>query len=526
MLDYSLLKITPELKITLEEYGFTTDRDLLYYLEQYKYYTNKDLTEFVKSFGNDDVRCCDYEEDYSDRAYPTVELRYDVVVKESSEDVEVLYDCTSDINKISVEMDLNCLKPITYKSLTPYSFCKIQGKSMKPLEPMDVFRRLMIEAVNRKATDVHFDVAHYRDGVEYPVSFRIDNKLERVSLFDITKELNKSMIGSLIEKKTSTNAIDLLDAGGVETSASGIVGDDITLRITANSVSGGYHYVIRMQKPSTVSFRINQLGFQKEVEDALTSVSELRSGITFITGAVRTGKNTTGFALVNEMIDKELKIVSYESPIEVWMPFSQVDYQGNADILLNSVRLAKKQDVNIAYINELPNKDVAFAVQDLANSSIHVITTTHVDRVWHLPYKLREYYGDDYKDVISQINAVFNQKMYVKMCPHCQERILVDSIENVKITEFLKNRGTEIVPVSTGCKFCNHTGIVVGGNRPYAEFVIFTNDIKRKLLRCESPAAMEEVLREAVKGKALEDYVYDAVVRGEVSYTSLSLLME
>lgn len=392
MLDYSLLKIAPELKITLEEYGFTTDRDLLYYLEQYKYYTNKELTEFVKSFGNDDVRCCDYEEDYSDRAYPTVELRYDVVVKESSEDVEVLYDCTSDINKISVEMDLNCLKPITYKSLTPYSFCKIQGKSMKPLEPMDVFRRLMIEAVNRKATDVHFDVAHYRDGVEYPVSFRIDNKLERVSLFDITKELNKSMIGSLVEKKTSTNAIDLLDAGGVETSASGIVGDDITLRITANSVSGGYHYVIRMQKPSTVSFRINQLGFQKEVEDALTSVSELRSGITFITGAVRTGKNTTGFALVNEMIDKELKIVSYESPIEVWMPFSQVDYQGNADILLNSVRLAKKQDVNIAYINELPNKDVAFAVQDLANSSIHVITTTHVDRVWHLPYKLREYY--------------------------------------------------------------------------------------------------------------------------------------
>lgn len=67
---------------------------------------------------------------------------------------------------------------------------------------------------------------------------------------------------------------------------------------------------------------------------------------------------------------------------------------------------------------------------------------------------------------------------------------------------------------------------MVGGNRPYAEFVIFTNDIKRKLLRCESPAAMEEVLREAVKGKALEDYVYDAVVRGEVSYTSLSLLME
>lgn len=83
------------------------------------------------------------------------------------------------------------------------------------------------------------------------------------------------------------------------------------------------------------------------------------------------------------------------------MPFTQVDYGGDESTLLNAVRLAKKQDVNVAYINELPNKEVAFSVRDLVNSSVYVLTTMHMDRLWHLPYKLKEYYGDQFKDVIS-----------------------------------------------------------------------------------------------------------------------------
>ena len=46
----------------------------------------------------------------------------------------------------------------------------------------------------------------------------------------------------------------------------------------------------------------------------------------------------------------------------------------------------------ISVLNEIPNSDVAFAVRDLVNSAIGVITTTHVDRVWHVPNKLNEFF--------------------------------------------------------------------------------------------------------------------------------------
>ena len=53
------------------------------------------------------------------------------------------------------------------------------------------------------------------------------------------------------------------------------------------------------------------------------------------------------------MVKLPIKLVSYEYPIEVLMPVSQVDYANNEEILLNAIRLAKKQDVNVAFLNEI-----------------------------------------------------------------------------------------------------------------------------------------------------------------------------
>lgn len=78
-------------------------------------------------------------------------------------------------------------------------------------------------------------------------------------------------------------------------------------------------------------------------------------------------------------------MISYDSPIEVLMPFPQVDYKDDPKRLLDCVRLAKKQDIDIAFLNEIPSKDVAFAVKDLVTSSIGVITTLHLNRIWDLP---------------------------------------------------------------------------------------------------------------------------------------------
>ena len=520
--NYDGLCFSPDLRSVLESQALRTDYDLLHFLEAYKYYTEEDLVRCLEG-QIDDIGCCEVV-NRSDK-YRILENKYGVVIDETSDRLRILYSCMTEIqrNNILLETQVDS-KNLRFVSITPFQFDLLRGTVIR-YDPLQKLKRILIEAIEKHATDVHFEVRHTESGVTYPVLFRIDGKLRENSLFELDSDDNKKVIGALIEKKTSANALDLLESAGVTASSAGILDNDVELRICANKVRDGYHCVIRMQRKTTVSLHINELGFDDTVNTALYYVAEKRSGVTFITGAIRTGKNTTAFAIANEMSEQPIKIVSYESPIEVLMPFPQVDYHENPQVLLDAIKLSKKQDVNVAFINEIPTNDVAFAVQDLVNSSIHVITTMHMDRVWHLPYKLREYYGDSYKDILSQINVVFNQKMFDKKCPCCKEKILVDSIEDKRIIDLLKRNDVKFAWSNTGCSKCNYTGTIPGSNQPYVEFVVFTDELVSELLKCTAPYEMESILRKAADTVSLERFMTAAVANGDLDWRALKSLV-
>lgn len=419
---------------------------------------------------------------------------------------------------------------LTFVRVTPLHFLSLKNEDYTfPYDPLLLFRRILIEAIDRRATDIHFDVLHDTKDPTYTIRCRIDNLLLPLDLFTITKQLNSDMILKLVANCTNMTTIDL-GSGiyGVTALASNIFGNEnVQLRVSAKKVLDGYHCVIRIQGKQTFSLKLPELGFCETVQNDLEMILKKHSGITLITGAMRTGKNTTAFALLHELAKQPVKIVSYESPIEVLMPFTQLDYNDNIDSLLESIKLAKKQDVNIAYLNEIPNKEVAFAIQDLANSAIHVITTMHMDRVWHLPYKIKEYFGQGYKDIISQINGVFNQKMFAVSCPNCLEQVLVSDLHDKRKADLLSKYGYTSILVSHGCEHCNGSGQLRGVNQPYMDHIIFSDEFKQKLLRCEFPYQMEQLIFAYVMEhkQSLEYYMTEAVASGKLNYNALDYIL-
>lgn len=525
MLDYSKFDYTPFLPEILESMVFSEDAEVLRFLQKYKYATEAEIVDFLNEELNTEV-FQKLTEVKRNSKYRTVESKYDVIINEYETNYLIAYYDHFNNNKIDV-IDLDPVfngKQIHCVALTPYSFDNLCNRAGMAFAPLPVFKRYLVEAIKRNATDMHFDVKHYQDCVRYPVSFRIGGVLKEIDLLPMTYELNKRIISSLIAKNTTANELDLMETSGVVASSSGILGEDIELRISANSVKDGYHYVVRIQQRNTFDMPIEKLGFDVRVLDLLHKISKKRSGVTLITGAIRTGKNTTAFAMANEMVNENIKIVSYESPIEVLMPFTQIDYQESEEVLLNAIRLAKKQDVNVAFINEIPNKEVAFAVQNLVNSSIHVITTMHMNRVWHLPYRLKEYYGDSYKDVLSQINVVINQKMFPKTCPICRDKIMVDSVKSENVRKFLRKHNIDYVYDNHGCDNCEGTGYLMSSNQPYAEFVVFTDELVTKLLNCDKPSDMELILREYVQETSLESFMLEGVISGDLHYNALEVI--
>lgn len=526
--DFGLSKVE---QLAIEQTGVVDNAAIIELLEAYKFTTrNSIIATYNESYKYDEYSA-DQIVGESDDAYKALEDKYGVVIRNFGREVKrvhVYMPMFRDTNVPSLEIELGRYDTVFFRATT-VDYALSRNPQLRLCTDSDlIFKRILIEALRLHATDIHFDVRHVNMKPEYTVSYRQDASLYDMNLFKLTQEDNRNIISRLIENNTSAISLDLLTSNGVVSNASNILGDDnIELRVSANSVLDGYHCVIRIQQKETFNFSIGKLGFHNRVMRDLNTITKKRSGITFITGAIRTGKNTTAFALANEIEKSPVKIISYESPIEVLMPFTQLDYFGNEDALLNAVRLAKKQDINVAFINEIPNKEVAFAVLDLVNSSIHVITTMHMDRIWHLPYKLKEYYGDEYKNVISQINGVFNQKMFGICCDKCRSEILVSSVHDAAKEDFLHAKGFSKIFKSTGCEHCNFTGKVTGKNQPYAEHLIFSDALKSRLLSCNQPFEMESVIKTEVRQReqTLEDYMSVGLHTGLLSLDALDFII-
>lgn len=504
------------------EQGLIHDRDIiLQVLEEYKFLTRLEILQAIS--GTSDFPFTQLDTTQHTESYGETVLYY------TSRSEANVYICGyGSVNTNQIELFLSAFTVHFYR-ITPYNFYTAKITDYEPqYDPIILFKRIILEAIRRHATDVHFDTKHFTTEPEYTVAFRIDSEMFGYTDFKINERLNREIIGKVIESKTSSTSIDLNSPDGVTAVAKDVFGTGIAeLRISANKCLDGFHYVIRIQKKDTVSLTIDKLGFHEHVMDDLNYVTRKRSGITLITGAIRTGKNTTAFAIENEMLKQPIKLVSYEYPIEVLMPVSQVDYANDTDVLLNAIRMAKKQDVNVAFLNEIPNKETAFAVQDLVNSSIHVITTMHLDRLWFLPYRLKEYYGNSYKDVISQINAVFNQKMFSVPCPHCQRKIMAADIQNMRIRTIMQSYGIKFAYTNATCEHCNGLGHIIGKNQPYAEHIVFSTDLISELLRCEEPYQMESILKTAVHKQhtSLEDYMLEAIGEGRLAIDSLDSIV-
>ena len=419
--DYQFMDLfmpNEDMRHLFSDHIFRTKLEFLEYLEHYHILTRPEIVNRLNSYVGSD-KYTQFRSIMLNRSaeYIEVENEFNIIIHIINKtSAVIIYDeeTFNDFDKVSLE--LGNIKNITFRCVTPVNLQELQGipVTRDTYDYKFLFRVLVLDCSNRGGSDLHIQTRHKDLKGYYTVDYRLDVTMWRNPAWLLDGEMVKRLVHSAIEKDTSSNRRDI-DLGGVTSNTMDLLGDgNYQLRVTVIPVLAGYKMTVRIQKLKTVSMTIPELGFDEEITSALHSLSNKQSGLTLVVGPIRTGKNTTAFAMANSMPLTQLSVVDLSSPIEIRMDFPQVDYRGDVDLLLKQITLMKKLDVDLCFLNEIPSKDVAFAVRDLVNSSVGVITTMHVDRIWHLPHKLKEYYGDEYKDVLSQINGVVTQKMFVK----------------------------------------------------------------------------------------------------------------
>jgi type IV pilus assembly protein PilB len=202
--------------------------------------------------------------------------------------------------------------------------------------------------------------------------------------------------------------------------------------------------------------------------------------MTLSTGPTGSGKSTTLYAIVQELKDVSINIVTLEDPVEYKMDgINQIQVNPDVGLTFSSgLRSILRQDPNVVLVGEIRDKETADLAVQAALTGHVVLTTIHTNSAAGVLPRMLDM-GIEPFLIASTINTVIGQRLVRKLCNKCKAEYQTTETETKAILATLgdvlpktkldqdkvkKDVGYEVVPTfdqksftlykPVGCKEC------------------------------------------------------------------------
>jgi type IV pilus assembly protein PilB len=294
-------------------------------------------------------------------------------------------------------------------------------------------------AAQSRASDIHVEPREH----ELKIRYRIDGILQE------TMTLPKSIEPALISriKILSNLRIDehrIPQDGQFQISSAG---REIDLRIAISPVVWGEQVVIRLLDKTGTVLTLESLGFRGRAARLITEGIHRPHGLTLSTGPTGSGKSTTLYAIVQELKDVSVNIVTLEDPVEYKMDgINQI--QVNVDVGLtfaSGLRSILRQDPNIVLVGEIRDKETADLAVQAALTGHVVLSTIHTNSAAGVLPRMLDMEIEPFL-IASTINTVIGQRLVRKLCDKCKEPFQTSEAQTKSVLATLekvlpKNKG-------------------------------------------------------------------------------------
>lgn len=376
---------------------------------------------------------------------------------------------------------------------------------------------VLAEGVKARATDIHIDPL--LDG--YSVRMRIDGKLH---LWKKLSSDNGHRLLNQIKTDVGINSGAVFYPVGVRRK---LKLDDrlLDLRVSLVPCISGPKLAIRLLDTANVQQNLSTLGLADDQSEQLERwLSEL-NGMFLVTGPTGSGKTTTAYALLNELVEEARHVVTIEDPVEYEIDGInqiQVDHHHGLSFA-KGVKASLRLDPDCLMVGEIREPETARQTVNAAVQGHVVMATMHSRDAVSTVTRLRNFDLEDHQ-IAAALGVVVNQRLVGKLCQNCARQRDSTSTE----TAFFESRAMpapKIVSEAPGCEKCNDTGIrgrtgifeVWNLNRADYQMILASADedsIRKKLSTSSHKTLLDDALAKIEAG---------VVSIGEVMRLGLSL---
>jgi type II secretory ATPase GspE/PulE/Tfp pilus assembly ATPase PilB-like protein len=324
------------------------------------------------------------------------------------------------------------------------------AKDISQLPAVQAVEMVTLQAVKRSASDVHM--------VPTPdssrVLFRIDGVLQQMTVLPLT--LHETMVSRI---KLQAN-LDISEKRRPQDGSFTMQFGEraVDFRVSSVGTVWGEMLVMRVLDRSGRLLALQEVGLDSTALQATRQLLALPHGMLMVSGPTGSGKTTTLYATITELVRERGNIMTIEDPVEYRMEdLNQVEVNREAGIdFATGLRSIMRLDPDVILVGEMRDAETAKTGVNAALTGHLVLTSIHANDSSSAIVRLLDLVGEPYL-VATSIMGSIAQRLVRKICSHCRLLTELSDAESIVYEQEMQEPAGEFW-VGQGCNFCGDSG--------------------------------------------------------------------
>ncbi|HET7673130.1 MAG TPA: ATPase, T2SS/T4P/T4SS family [Candidatus Saccharimonadales bacterium] len=216
----------------------------------------------------------------------------------------------------------------------------------------------------------------------------------------------------------------------------------IDLRIAISPVVWGEQVVIRLLDKTGTSLKLEDMGYHGRALRTIRSSIQRPNGMILTSGPTGSGKSTSLYALIQEIKNDSINIVTLEDPVEYKMEgINQIQVNSEVGLTFASgLRSILRQDPDVVMVGEIRDKETATLAVQAALTGHLVFSTLHTNSAAGILPRLLDM-GIEPFLIASTVHTVIGQRLVRRLADN-KEKYQSDMTE----TEAIKKSVGRLLP--------------------------------------------------------------------------------